>query len=137
MTYPIAGPADQGEAARAERCDAVSSEVTVFDLHALSASVESDRILQLHFRRPVTDGDRKWLVDAINAKILADRAALTHPPQDAWKQQAADWLEQKADMETNSLHCGDNAITVQATHNFAISLKQAARTLRAALEASK
>lgn len=43
------------------------------DLRAMSGSVESDRIIQLHFRRRATDDDRKWLLDAINAKLLADR----------------------------------------------------------------
>ncbi len=33
---------------------------------ALSGDVESDRVLKLHFRRPVSDDDRKALVDAIN-----------------------------------------------------------------------
>lgn len=33
---------------------------------AMSADVESDRVLKLHFRRPVTDDDRKSLCDALN-----------------------------------------------------------------------
>lgn len=43
------------------------------DLKAMSGSVESDRVIQLHFKRPATDQDRKWLLDAINAKIAADK----------------------------------------------------------------
>lgn len=41
------------------------------DLKAMSGSVESDRTIQLHFRRRVTDEDRKWLLDAINEKIAS------------------------------------------------------------------
>lgn len=40
---------------------------------AISGSVESDRVLQLHFRRPVTDQDRLDLTEAMNLKILLDR----------------------------------------------------------------
>lgn len=47
------------------------------DFMAMSGSVESDRVIQLHMRRKATDEDRKWLLDAINAKLLADKA----PPQ--------------------------------------------------------
>lgn len=39
------------------------------DLMAMSGSIESDRVIQLHFRRKVTDDDRKWLLDAINAAL--------------------------------------------------------------------
>lgn len=42
------------------------------DLKAMSGSVESDRVIQLHFRRKATDADRKWLLEAINAKIAAE-----------------------------------------------------------------
>lgn len=46
------------------------------DLKAMSGSVESDRVIQLHFRRPATDADRKWLLEAINAKIAADATSV-------------------------------------------------------------
>jgi hypothetical protein len=39
------------------------------DLKAMSGSTEDDRIIQLHFRRPATEDDRKWLLDAINAAL--------------------------------------------------------------------
>jgi hypothetical protein len=39
------------------------------DLKAMSGSVESDCVIQLHFTRPVTDKDRQWLLEAINEKI--------------------------------------------------------------------
>lgn len=48
------------------------------DLMAMSGSVESDRVIQLHFRRPATDQDRKWLLEAINAKIAADKGWQCH-----------------------------------------------------------
>jgi hypothetical protein len=38
------------------------------DLKAMSGSVDDDRIIQLHFRRPATDKDREWMLEAINAK---------------------------------------------------------------------
>jgi hypothetical protein len=43
------------------------------DLKAMSGSIESDRVLQLHFHRKVNDKDRAWLLEAINAKIAADQ----------------------------------------------------------------
>lgn len=46
------------------------------DLKAMSGSVESDRVIQLHFRRKATDADRKWLLEAINAKIAAGKAGV-------------------------------------------------------------
>lgn len=46
------------------------------DLKAMSGSVESDRVIQLHFRRKATYADRKWLLEAINAKIAADKAGV-------------------------------------------------------------
>lgn len=33
---------------------------------AISGDVESDRVLKLHFRRPVSDDDRKAITDALN-----------------------------------------------------------------------
>jgi hypothetical protein len=44
------------------------------DLKAMSGSIESDRVIQLHFRRKATDEDRKWLLDAINMKLASDAA---------------------------------------------------------------
>jgi hypothetical protein len=41
------------------------------DLKAMSGSIESDRVIQLHFSRPVNDKDREWLLEAINAKIAS------------------------------------------------------------------
>lgn len=43
---------------------------------AMSGSVESDRVIQLHFSRKATDADRAWLLEAINAKIAADKAGV-------------------------------------------------------------
>ena len=34
------------------------------DIKAMSGSVESDRVIQLHFRRTATDADRAWLLRA-------------------------------------------------------------------------
>jgi hypothetical protein len=47
------------------------------DLKAMSGSVESDRVIQLHFRRTATDADRKWLLEAINAKIASDASPVS------------------------------------------------------------
>lgn len=44
---------------------------------AISGDVESDRVLKLHFRRPVSDEDRKALTDALN---LHQRSIATPPP---------------------------------------------------------
>lgn len=65
------------------------------DLKAMSGSVDSDRVIQLHFRRPATDADRKWLLEAINAKIAADGATLEMPDLAAEnaKLECLDWLE--------------------------------------------
>jgi len=41
------------------------------DLKAMSGSIESNRVIQLHFRRPVNDKDREWLLEAINTKIAS------------------------------------------------------------------
>jgi hypothetical protein len=46
------------------------------DLKAMSGSVESDRVIQLHFSRKATDADRAWLLEAINAKKAADKAGV-------------------------------------------------------------
>lgn len=53
------------------------------DLKAMSGSVESDRVIQLHFRRRATDDDRKWLLDAINEKIARERDATPPNVDDA------------------------------------------------------
>jgi hypothetical protein len=42
---------------------------------AMSGDVEDNRVLRLHFRRPVTDDDRKAMCDALNLH----QASLTHP----------------------------------------------------------
>lgn len=49
----------------------------------------------------------------------------------AWREPAAKWLEREADRNTNSLHCGDNAIAIQGAHNYASELKRAAQAIRA------
>jgi hypothetical protein len=41
---------------------------------AISGDVHSNRVLHLHFRRPVTDRDRADLLEAINLKIAKDLA---------------------------------------------------------------
>lgn len=51
------------------------------DLKAMSGSVESDRVIQLHFRRKATDDDRKWLLEAINEKLATDSAVTPSPAQ--------------------------------------------------------
>lgn len=51
------------------------------DLKAMSGSIDSDRVIQLHFRRKVTDRDREWLLAAINAYITAP----AQPPMDREK----------------------------------------------------
>ena len=43
------------------------------DLKAMSGSVESNRVIQLHFHRPGNDKDRAWLLEAINEKILSEQ----------------------------------------------------------------
>jgi hypothetical protein len=45
----------------------------------MSGSVESDRVIQLHFRRKATDDDRKWLLEAINEKLATDSAVTPSP----------------------------------------------------------
>ncbi len=47
-----------------------------------------------------------------------------------WQQEAAQWLERKADLEINSLHCGDNSMTIVTTHRYAAMLRSLARELR-------
>ncbi len=42
----------------------------------------------------------------------------------------AAWLESEAEDMTNSLHCGDSAMTIHGTHQKASELKSAARYLR-------
>lgn len=49
-----------------------------------------------------------------------------------WQEQAAQWLEQKAELETNSLHCGDNSSTIASTHRYAAMLRALAKELRGA-----
>jgi len=49
---------------------------------------------------------------------------------DDWRELAARWLESEADTETNSLHCGDNAITIDRTHRVAGILRNAAKRIR-------
>ena len=43
---------------------------------AMSGDVENDRALKLHFRRPVTDADRRDLTDALNLHIQHSRGQL-------------------------------------------------------------
>ena len=50
------------------------------DLKAMSGSIDSDRVIQLHFKRRATDKDREWLLKAINAQIKADREAASLTP---------------------------------------------------------
>jgi len=57
---------------------------------AISGSVESDRVLQLHFRRPVTDQDRLDLTEAMNLKILLDRGLWS--PMDSAPKDGSDFL---------------------------------------------
>ena len=77
--------------AKAQRCSDVQDTYLVGgpnDLKAMSGSVESDRVIQLHFRRKATDEDRKWLLDAINAKLLDDRETpqrCSDEPASAWQ----------------------------------------------------
>jgi hypothetical protein len=47
-----------------------------------------------------------------------------------WQQEAAAWLEHKAELETNSLHCGDNSMTIASTHRYAAMLRALAKELR-------
>jgi len=46
-----------------------------------------------------------------------------------WQQEAAKWLEQKAELEVNSLHCGDNSMTIASTHRYAAILRILAEEL--------
>jgi hypothetical protein len=55
------------------------------DLKAMSGSVESDRVIQLHFSRKATDADRAWLLEAINAKKAADKAGVGDVAQPTWQ----------------------------------------------------
>ena len=43
---------------------------------AMPADVESNHVLKLHFRRPVTDDDRKALCDALNMHQAAQAASV-------------------------------------------------------------
>jgi hypothetical protein len=46
---------------------------------AMSGDVESDRVLKLHFRRPVTDADRQEVVNALNLHRASLEAAPAAP----------------------------------------------------------
>lgn len=43
----------------------------------------------------------------------------------------AKWHEHRADLETNSLHCGDNSMTISSAHRVAAFHRFSARELRA------
>ena len=49
-----------------------------------------------------------------------------------WHEEAAKWLESKAELETNSLHCGDNSMTIASTHRYASMLRSLAGEIRSA-----
>ena len=48
--------------------------MTLHGFKAISADIESKRVLKLHFDHEVTDADREALVAAINAYIANDQA---------------------------------------------------------------
>jgi hypothetical protein len=58
-----------------------ATEGCLTDVVAMSGSVESDRVLQLHFKRPVTDADRQRLLDLHNDRIQSAPA-----PDAGWRE---------------------------------------------------
>lgn len=78
------------------------------DLKAMSGSIDSDRVIQLHFKRRATDKDREWLLKAINAQIKADREAASLTPA-ACEQPDIDALAQFIrDAEREHGQCDDD-----------------------------
>jgi len=93
--------------------------------------------------------DRQWHLSAIefhhkvkeDAEALRDKvfAALTALAAQAdaqggevvaWQETAASWLERKAELATNSLHCGDSSMTIHSTHRYAAGLMALAKEIR-------
>lgn len=47
-----------------------------------------------------------------------------------WQDKAAKWLEEKAELATNSLHCADNSSTINTVHRYARILRSVAKEIR-------
>lgn len=54
--------------------------------------------------------------------------------RDAVIEECAKWHEERAALEINSLHCGDNSATIAGAHRVAVFHKACARDLRLALK---
>lgn len=51
----------------------------------------------------------------------------------AERERCAKLLEDQAELETNSLHCGDNSMTIHSTNRYAADLRRAAKLIRASV----
>ena len=77
-----------------------------------------------------TKEDAEWMRDMLCialAKVRSDGFAQTP----TWHEAAARWLTDKADLATNSLHCGDSSMTIHFTHKHAETLRALAKEIRA------
>ena len=66
-------------------------------------------------------------------EMLTERGLCVVPQRsrDAVIEECAKWHEDKAALETNSLHCGDNSATISSAHRVAAFHRFSARELRA------
>ncbi len=75
---PVSAPADAVEAQAVPVQDTWFTDRTL-PVMAMSGDVESDHVIKLHFRRPVTDADRQEITTALNlhqASLDAARPAV-------------------------------------------------------------
>ena len=63
--------------------------------------------------------------------IDGDAAPPSDAAREAWQELAATWIEDKAEMLTNSLHCGDSSMQIHFTHKHAGTLRELAKEIRA------
>lgn len=79
-------------------------------------------------------GRETWRGDLADA--VAELVGVSAPAQGgevvAWRETAASWLERKAEIAINSLHCGDSSMTIHSTHRYAAGLMVLAKEMREA-----
>ncbi len=79
-------------------------------------------------------GEIDFAAGVLCVSCAALSSAPATPPQavrEAVIEECAKWHEHRAEIETNSLHCGDNSGTISAAHRVAAFHRFSARELRA------
>jgi len=99
--YTLKGKLKKAEDALAATPSAPVSGVNSTGIKAMSADVESRRVLKLHFDHEVTDRDRQNVIDAINALTREKRAAPSQPDAirqavEAEREACAAWHDEQA-----------------------------------------